>query len=151
LGLVFQAPSILAVLLCDVLLRKRFFANRSGPAAVYAPNRFRLSLAVAGVLLGWALMLDTLALLPLQLYSWGFSPVALALVLLVGLLPWLAGTSPRHSRWWVLPLALLVFVVWRLPSGNVWDAVLDPCLWLALHGYLARAAWRHYATRRARG
>lgn len=151
LGLAFQAPSIVAVLLCDVLLRKRFFANRSGPAAVYAPNRLRLSLAVAGVLLGWALMLDTLALLPLQLYSWGFSPMALALVLLVGLLPWLAGTSPRHSRWWVLPLALLVFVVWRLPSGNVWDAVLDPCLWLALHGYLARAAWRHYTTRRAIG
>ncbi|MBK6594014.1 MAG: hypothetical protein IPG23_15555 [Burkholderiales bacterium] len=150
LGLVFQAPSIVAVLLCDGFLRKRFLASRSAPAAVHEPNRFRLSLVLAGVLLGWALLLDTFALLPLQLYAWGFSPVTLALVLLVTLLPWLAGVSPRHSRWWVSPVALLVFVVVRLPSGNVWDAVLDPCLWLALHGYLLRAAWRHYTARSVR-
>ncbi len=149
LGLVFQAPSIVAVLLCDGLLRQRFFASRSAPATVHETNRYRLSLTVAGVLLGWALLLDTFALLPLQLYDWGFSPVALVLVLLVTLLPWLVGTSTRHSRWWVLPVALLVFVVWRLPSGNVWDVVLDPCLWLALHGYLASAVWRYHAARRA--
>jgi hypothetical protein len=28
---------------------------------------------------------------------------------------------------------LLGFALLRLPSGNVWDAVLDPWLWLAAH------------------
>jgi hypothetical protein len=35
-----------------------------------------------------------------------------------------------------------VFGIWRLPTGNAWDAVLDPWLWLVLQGYLVRAAWR---------
>ncbi len=98
LGLVFQAPSIVAVLLCDGLLRKRFLASRSAPAAVHEPNRFRLSLALAGVLVGWALLLDTFALLPMQLYAWGFSPVAVALVVFGALLPWLAALDrPSQS------------------------------------------------------
>ena len=138
------APDVVAALLCDGLLRKRFLASRSAPAAVHEPNRFRLSLALAGVLVGWALLLDTFALLPMQLYAWGFSPVAVALVVFGALLPWLAGRSPRHSRWWMLPVALLVFVAVRLPSGNVWDAVLDPWLWVALHIYLVRRVLRTF-------
>jgi hypothetical protein len=34
----------------------------------------------------------------------------------------------------LVPVALLLFAATRLPTGNVWDAVLDPWLFLALHG-----------------
>jgi hypothetical protein len=145
LGLAFQAPSIAAVLLCDALLRSRFFPTRSAASINDLPNPLALVLAFAGVLLGWALLLDSLALLPVQLYAWGFSPAAVGLVLISVLMPWVVGLG-RHgssrSRVWVLPLAVMVFVVLRLPSGNVWDAVLDPWLWLALHIYVARALRR---------
>jgi hypothetical protein len=102
------------------------------------------------VLLGWALLLDSLALLPVQLYAWGFSPAAVGLVLLAGLVPWAIGAGKRplgRSREWVVPVAVLVFVVLRLPTGNVWDAVLDPWLWLVLHVFAARELrrrWRRY-------
>lgn len=155
LGLAFQAPSIASVLLCDALLRGRFFPTRSGASINELPNPAALALALAGVVLGWALLLDTLALLPVQLYAWGFSSAAVALVLVAALIPWLVGVGRNpasRSRVWILPLAVVVFVVWRLPSGNVWDAVLDPWLWLLLHVYVARALGRFvrrsYAERR---
>ena len=145
LGLAFQGPSIATVLLCDALLRGRFFPTRSGVSINELPNPTVLALALAGVVLGWALLLDTLALLPLQVYAWGFSPVALGVLLMAALIPWLIETgrqSADRSRTWLVPIALLVFVVWRLPSGNVWDAVLDPWLWLVLHVYLVRSLRR---------
>ncbi|MES2948471.1 MAG: hypothetical protein V4858_08010 [Pseudomonadota bacterium] len=144
LGLAFQAPSVAAVLLCDALLRRRFFPSRPGPTNADGPSRVAMALAWAGVLLGWALVLDSFALLPVQLYAWGFSPAAVVLVLALALLPWAVGRWSRPvgpTRLWVVPIAVLVFAVWRLPSGNVWDAVLDPCLWLVLHWVVVRAAW----------
>jgi hypothetical protein len=41
-------------------------------------------------------------------------------------------------------VVLAAYVLLRLPTGNVWDAVLDPFVWLALHVQLWRAgcAWR---------
>jgi hypothetical protein len=156
LGLAFQSPSIAAVLLCDALLRTRFFSTRAGTSINEPHNPRALVLALAGVLAGWALLLDSLALLPVQLYAWGFSPAAVGLVLLLALIPWVVGTGPHpsgRSRVWVVPVAVLVFVVWRLPSGNVWDAVLDPWLWLVLHGVLINRvsrAWRAGKGRRTK-
>jgi hypothetical protein len=145
LGLAFQAPSVATVLLCDALLRARFFSTRSGIPSRANPHRATLALAVAGVLAGWALLLDTFALLPLQLYAWGFSSAAVGALLVVSLLPWLVVSTAhptRSLRLWIAPVAVVVFVASRLPSGNVWDAVLDPWLWLALHVYVVRAVWR---------
>ena len=149
LGLAFQAPSTVTVLLCAGLLWERLARATVAPSppGVVTSDRRVLALATLGVLTGWALLLDTFAWLPVQLYAWGFSPAAPGLVLLLVLLPWVFGGSLAHSGrflWWAVPVALLVLVVWRLPSGNVWDAVLDPLLWLALHGYVARAAWCRY-------
>jgi hypothetical protein len=42
-----------------------------------------------------------------------------------------------------MPLALLLFVVLRLPTGNVWDAVVDPWLWLVAQCLALRASWSH--------
>jgi hypothetical protein len=43
-----------------------------------------------------------------------------------------------------VPVVALVFVVWRLPSGNVWDAILDPWAWLVLQGWLLARGWHRY-------
>lgn len=149
LGLAFQQPSVVLVLLCIRLLLRRLrkpppaWATRRTPA----PVRGLAPLAFAGVLLGWALLFDVFALLPLpvSLYAWGFSPLAVALVAWVSL-GLVLSNSQTGSRplAWVVPLAVVAFVALRLPTGNVWDAVLDPWLWLALHGYLLRVALRRY-------
>lgn len=134
LGLAFQAPSALLVLLCAcgggrVLRGVPVFAR---------PSNATLALLAAAVLLGWALLLDSFAQLPMALYSLGFGAPALALVALATLLPLLQAGAAARPGTWLAPLALLLFVLLRLPTGNVWDAVLDPWLWLGLQGYLLR-------------
>ena len=140
LGLAFQAPSATGVLLCAALLR---FSDPPQPS-----GGLLLWQAGLAALLGWALLLDSFAVLPMQLYAWGFSPAALFLVVLLAMLPWVfGGHMSQHSlmaAYGVVPLAALVFVVWRLPSGNVWDAVLDPWVWVALQVWLLKRGWMRY-------
>jgi hypothetical protein len=147
LGLAFQLPSLVLVLLSVRLLLRRLrkppppWATRRPPQ----PTRGLAPLAFAGVLLGWALLLDAFALLPLPgaLYAWGFSPLAVALVAWVSLGLVLSSTQVgSRPTAWAVPLAVVAFVALRLPTGNVWDAVLDPWLWLGLHGYLLRVLFR---------
>jgi hypothetical protein len=108
--------------------------------------------AVAAVLPGYLLLLDTFAVLPWQMYGWGFSPLALLCLLGVSLLPGvLRGFTFSLStpEVWVAPTALLLFAITRLPTGNVWDALIDPWLWLFLNGMLFRALylrWRSVRT-----
>lgn len=138
LGLAFQAPSAMLVLLCawwgGCALR--------GVPVMARPGTPVIALVLAALVLGWLLLLDTLAQLPVALYGLGFDAPALVVVALVSLLPLLqAGAATRVSTW-LAPLAVLLFVLLRLPTGNVWDAVLDPWLWLGLHGYLLRVVLR---------
>jgi hypothetical protein len=154
LGLAFQAPSVVGVVVCALLLGVRLRGAHGLPVPVALPASTRLTdgrvllLAVTGVLAGWALLLDSFAVLPLSLYAWGFSPAALGVVVLIALLPWVAGLhlSQAGSSWLVavVPLSALVFVVWRLPTGNVWDAVLDPWAWFVLQGWLVKQSLQRY-------
>lgn len=110
-------------------------------------DRRAMVLAVFGALTGWALFLDTFALLPLQIYAWGFSALAGGLIAVASLMPWVWGSAGGSAPAWrlaVVPLSVLALVLWRLPSGNVWDTVLDPWLWLVLQVQLARFAWNCY-------
>jgi hypothetical protein len=135
LGLAFQAPSAMLVLLSAWLGGGALRGTRMDAR----PPSGAMALVVAAVVLGWALLLDSFAQLPVALYGLGFASPALAVVALLSLLPLLqAGAATRMSTW-LAPLALLLFVLLRLPTGNVWDAVLDPWLWLGLQGYLLRA------------
>jgi hypothetical protein len=135
LGMAFQTPSWTTQLLCAILLWQRFSgaAPVGETAALRGPQG---ALAVLGVVGGWLLLLDTLAVFPVSVYAWGHTPEAVTLVAAVVCLPWvLRGQFVRAGlRGFVGIAAVLLFVATRMPTGNVWDAVLDPCLWLALHG-----------------
>lgn len=126
LGLAFRAPSLLLTLLCAWALLRHYRPQWGWPAPFEVLRRWAWPL----VLLGWVLLLDTLALWPVSLYSWGFAPLTLGLLVLAGLLPWLLRGAWDLSALCVVALAL--YVLLRLPSGNVWDALLDPWLWLVL-------------------
>ena len=67
LGLAFQAPSVVTALLCAGILAERLVPSAVARGPVPAPDRLKTAFAITGVVLGWALLLDTFALLPLQL------------------------------------------------------------------------------------
>ena len=156
LGLAFQAPSLalVAIALCGLWARSlpQGLPRQAGAGALSgAADVARLSKArdlgaafacmwsAAGVLLGWVLLLDTLAFWPRSVYALGFGAGALAcvaLLLAVGAVRW-----PTPSAW-MLCAVLLVFALSRLPNGNLWNALLDPLLWAGLHIQLLRAACR---------
>ena len=141
LGLAFQTPSLVSAFLAAAVL----FQRAPGPAARRSSTFNWAALwALAAVILGVALVLDTFAVFAFSLYPWGFEPLALALAWAVALLPWvLSGKrAMRQATLWSPCAALLVFTLTGWPTGNVWDALLDPWLWLVAVGYLLRLTWR---------
>ena len=135
LALAFQAPSLSAVLLSVLVLHARWaHPLETKLSSRWLGSPMAWTLATLGVVLGWALLLDTFAVLPVQLYAWGFSPAAAVVVVALALAPWaLLRAAPGNGRVAaVVPLAVALYVLLRLPSGNLWDAVLDPWLWLVL-------------------
>jgi hypothetical protein len=137
LALAFQTPSLVWVawaLWCwaDVIQLREPVA--STPTSV----------AWLGALLGWALVLDTLNYWPAfvnpQLYALGFTSVGLWCVLAITAAVLLWVKVPQR---WVLSaiVVLALYVGLRLPTGNVWDALLDPFVWLACQVQLWRT-WR---------
>jgi hypothetical protein len=141
LGLAFQAPSVLTVLLCVGGLIHRFLGRTH---RVVPGIRFPWMLAGAGIALGWLLLFDTFALLPWQMYSSGFGALVPAVLVLPVLAPWVLRNRAKGLSWQAVcaVVAVLLFTALHLPSGNVWDAVLDPWLWLALQVYGVRALIR---------
>lgn len=107
-------------------------------------------LASAGILLGWVLLGDMLAWWSVSIYAWGFSTLALALACALVFFSWCVSGAHIVGQTFTLgfTLVLLMFVLTRLPSGNLWDALLDPLLWLMLQvrGLFAliraRSHWR---------
>ena len=137
-ALAFQAPSVVLVAWAI-----QTWAQHLRPQGLtrQAPACFLW----AGVLLGWALCLDTFNLWPsalnLQLFAMGFEPASVWMVLAA----WLVFVAfAKPSARWVMgsALVLLVYVLLRLPTGNVWDALLDPFVWIALHVQLWRRAFK---------
>ena len=148
LGLAFQSPSTMTVILCLGWLLPRFGRKpASAVSCAVADARSVRLLLLPGIVLGWVLLLDTLAWFPVSVYASGFAAPAVVVTVVVAALFWLQ----HGTRASTLPLCVLaLFVLTRLPSGNLWDALLDPWLWLALQaGWLFSAArqWRPAATR----
>jgi hypothetical protein len=150
LGLAFQAPSLSAGLLGGLVLLCRCATGAAAQRSAEWLAQLR-GWAVAALLLGWLLLLDTLAWWPVALYPLGFGVGAwLALLAVLGV-PWAwhGGPVRLHAGHMLLGLVLLVFALLRLPSGNVWDAVLDPWLWLLAQGVVIRFCWICYQKRSA--
>ena len=47
-------------------------------------------------------------------------------------------------------LAMMAFAILRLPTGNIWDALLDPLLWAWAFITLAGNSWRRILGRRGK-
>lgn len=139
LGLAFQAPSLTLVMWCGWQVKDLLFGmtmdNQHAHPLTATPTTI---LATVGVLCGWILVLDAFAWLPWDVYAWGFSPLAAAVVVALALAPVCAPSSALTATrgWWIAPAAVIAYIGLRLPTGNVWDAVMDPLLWLGLQGYL---------------
>jgi hypothetical protein len=146
LGLAFQSLSFSAVILVGSVYEK-VLAQPGKLETWPRADSINFWCLFVAVLPGYFLLLDTFAVLPLQIYAWGFSPLALLCLLAVSLLPGvLQGFTFTRStpEVWVVPTALLLFAVTRLPTGNVWDALIDPWLWLFLNGVLLRTVYRRW-------
>ena len=118
-----------------------------GPSQVASGPGLTSARALA-LVLGAVLLADMFILLPFSLYRWGFSSFAFGLLLAVALLVWLVArseTSRRDAR--LACAALALFALTRLPSGNVFDALIDPWLWMVL---LARSLQLGYRTLKSR-
>jgi hypothetical protein len=149
LGLAFQAPSLgLGAIAGLVLLRHGLAADRWAQCAADMLGQARQWAALAA-LMGWILLLDSFALLPLAIYPLGFGVGAGVLLLGLVLAPWAwwGGRAHGHPTALLWVGVLLVFGLLRLPTGNVWDAVLDPWLWLWAHFTLVPKIFNCYKNR----
>jgi hypothetical protein len=154
LGLAFQTPSLMSAVIClSFIFRSAMAQELSEPVACARVSSIKIG-AGLGVGLGWVLMLDTFALLPVSVYAWGFSAMAVALVALLAMVLW-ALWGPVQSDWRQYRMfefaglfcVIGFFVVTRLPTGNVWDALIDPWLWLGLQGGLISSVVRDFRAR----
>lgn len=147
LGLAFQAPSLGAGLLGALVLLRLCARGAVAQRAAEWLTQLK-AWAVPAVFLGWVLLLDSFAFWPVALYPLGFGVGAWLLLLALLGVPWAwrGGAWRSHAASGILGLLLLVFALLRLPSGNAWDAVLDPWLWLLAHAvggrFLLRACYK---------
>ncbi|KQV46076.1 MULTISPECIES: hypothetical protein [unclassified Duganella] len=137
IALALQWPSGLLAGLCLVRLARPW---RPAAAAGVMP----VALACTIALFGTVLYLDALGLISLSLYFWGFGPRGaplFALAVMVLCAAWIVQGRWRPQAFAALA-ALTLFTLLRLPTGNLWDALLDPMLWLWAVLTLAIRAWR---------
>ncbi|NGZ85289.1 hypothetical protein [Duganella aceris] len=141
--LVFQYPSGLLLGCCMVSLWTRWQGK---------PVRFALrpGLALALTLAGLVLYLDAFGVLALGWYYGGFSAVgapllacAVAAACAVAIVRGRAAGSAG-----ALLIAVMLFSLLRLPTGNLWDALLDPLLWAWAAGSAIAAFARRQSLRK---
>lgn len=137
IALALQWPSGLLAGLCLVRLARPWW-----PGA--AKSGMPVALASAIALFGTVLYLDALGLISLSLYFWGFGPRGAPLLALAAMalcVAWIFQGRSRPQAFAALG-ALALFTLLRLPTGNLWDALLDPMLWIWAVLTLAIRAWR---------
>ena len=124
IGLAFQMPSGFLVGLCLVRLYSAW-QNRPATAAMTP------ALAAPIVLVGGGLYLDAIGVLSQGYYYWGFGREGAPLLALFIAVACAATAIFGHARPQSLALlaGMTLFAVLRLPTGNFWDALLDPILW----------------------
>ena len=125
IGLAFQRPSALGIALCAMSLEARW-SGRADRRTMPCP--LAGALAVAGGLL----YLDASGWISRGLYPSGFGPVGapVAGLLIGGVAAGFLVTGRHAAHAVALLAAVLVFALWRLPTGNLWDAMIDPFVWV---------------------
>ena len=123
LGLAFQYPSGLLVGCCLVRLTERWGGNRRSGAM---PPALAGVLAVAGTML----YLDAVGFLTSGYYYAGFGDTLAPVVAVIMAGACVLAIVRGHARGTAAAVlgAVVLFSVLRLPSGNLWDALLDPLL-----------------------
>lgn len=143
LSLVFQYPSALMVGFSLVSLHARW---QGRPVRLVMPPSLALPLVVAGLLL----YLDAFGVLALGMYASGFgavvAPLVACAVAIACAVSIVRGRAVPGAT--ALLVAVLLFSLLRLPSGNLWDALLDPLLWSWALGSVVFAMVRQRAARR---
>ena len=144
-GLAFQSPSLMSVLCCGAILLANLGGLRGSgheSSSLATPRGWRVAGVLGGTALGWILLLETLGFWPVSVYRWGFYPAAAPLALLIAGLLWVAtGVRFTWAQGFMLLGAAALFILLRLPTGNLWDALLDPLLWVALNVLCVRWLW----------
>ena len=137
LVLAFQWPSALLAGLCVL----RLMSPSTGSVSLSVPLAAPLALG------GAVLYLDTIGWLSLGLYPAGFGPVGAPLVALAAMAACSACIVFGFQRGRALALlaSLALFSIFRLPTGNLWDALLDPLLWAWSVVSLGIIGWRALA------
>lgn len=143
LGLALQWPSGLLVGLSLCSLYRNWKGPREQPAM---PACLAFPIALAGTVL----YLDAIGLVALGIYYVGFGPIGAPLMALAMALACAAAAMLGRLRLPALALLLAttLFMLLRLPTGNLWDALLDPLLWAWSLASLAGAGWRRWRLRR---
>jgi hypothetical protein len=125
IALAFQWPSALLLACCLLKLLQPW---RVAPPGAILPRQFATAIIVLGVLL----YVEAMGLLPLGIYYWGFgSQGAPLLALATGVLctaSILRGRARKPDL--AVLLAVTLYSIMRLPTGNLWDALLDPMLFV---------------------
>lgn len=139
LVLAFQWPSALLAALCVLRLVS------PAPGGVALPLPWAAPLAAAGTVL----YLDTVGWLSLGLYPAGFGPAGAPLLALAAMAACSACVVAgfQRARAAALLASLALFSMFRLPTGNLWDALLDPLLWAWSVASLGVFGWRALARR----
>lgn len=144
LTLAFQYPSGLLAGCAMVSLQARWQGRRP---------RFTLpaGLALGLAAIGLVMYLDTFGVLALGLYYGGFNPVAAPLLACAAAIGFAVNVWRGHAAGAAaaMLIAVLLFSLLRLPTGNLWDALLDPLLWSWALGSSIVAAGRMQAARKA--
>ncbi len=154
LGLAYQTPSLVTQgLALFYLLRTFSFSGAAWHRQIPADAKWPLSALLAGSALGWILVLDTFAAFPVSLYTLGYSEGVVIFGLVLAAAFWAislrAADAPEGQRLRHLAVVLLcaaaIHTFTRLPSGNAWDMMLDPWLWLVIQGTLLARCIRFLA------
>ena len=124
LGLAFQYPSGLLVGCCLLRLSERWHGIRRSQVM---PQTLAGVLAVSGALL----YLDAIGFLARGFYYAGFGAGLAPALAILGAAGCVLAIVRGHARGPAASLlgALVLFSLLRLPTGNLWDALLDPLLW----------------------
>ncbi len=141
LGLAFQTPSLTLQGIGLLYLMRMWRLKNLPPVETLsstAHGRWPTSVLLLASLIGWIFALDTFAAFGIHLYAIGFTPYAVLVTLLLAALlqfrSLLSGHPPAMQRHRelaaIILVAMAIHLLTRLPTGNVWDALMDPWLWM---------------------